>query len=178
MGIIAALAGRGLSITEIGKGMKSFAGVKRRQEIRGEIGGVTVLDDFAHHPTAVKVTLDALKGGYPGRRLWAIFEPRSATSRRKVFQQAYVDAFAPAEKIVIADTYLADKLDASQRFDPKQLVEDMRAKKMDAVSIASADEIVKHVVPQVKAGDVLAVLSNGGFDGIHDKLLNALKSRA
>lgn len=177
LGVIASLAGRGLSMDAIAKGMRSFLGVKRRQEVRGEVGGVTVLDDFAHHPTAVKVTLEALKGGYPGRRLWAIFEPRSATSRRKVFQQAYVDAFAPAEKIVVADTYLSDKLDSSQRLDPKQLVEDMRRKMMDAVSIASADEIVKHVLPQVKSGDVLAVLSNGGFDGIHAKLLSALASR-
>ena len=178
LGVIAALAGRRLSPEQIAAGLKAFQGVKRRQEVRGEERGVTVIDDFAHHPTAVKVTLDALKGGFPGRRIWAIFEPRSATSRRKVFQQAYVDAFAPAEKVVVADTYLADKLDASQRFDPKQLAEDIRGAGRDAVAIATADDIVKHVIPQVKTGDVLAVLSNGGFDGIHGKLLTALASRA
>jgi UDP-N-acetylmuramate: L-alanyl-gamma-D-glutamyl-meso-diaminopimelate ligase len=177
LGVIAALAGRGLTPGQIGAGLKSFQGVKRRQEVRGEVGGVTVLDDFAHHPTAVKVTLDALRGGYPGRRLWAIFEPRSATSRRKVFQQAYADAFGPADKVVIADAYLSDKLDAELRFDPKQLAADMRAKGKDAVTIPSAAEIVEQVVTQVKTGDVLAVLSNGGFDDIHSKLLSALASR-
>ena len=177
LGVIAALAGRGMSPDLVANGLKRFEGVKRRQEVRGEVRGVTVLDDFAHHPTAVKVTLDALRGGYPGRRLWAIFEPRSATSRRKVFQQAYADAFGPADKVVIANAHLSDKLDAELRFDPQQLIEDMRAKGKDAVTIPSANEIVHHVMTQVKTGDVLAVLSNGGFDDIHAKLLTALASR-
>ncbi|HVO30573.1 MAG TPA: cyanophycin synthetase, partial [bacterium] len=174
LGVVAALHGVGIAAEKIAAGVKSFQGVKRRQEVRGEKRGVTVIDDFAHHPTAVKVTLEALRGGYPGRRLWAIFEPRSATSRRKVFQQQYVDAFAPASSVVVANTYLADKLDPALRFDPAQLAEDIRAKGRDAVSLPNADEIVKNVIPRVKAGDVIAVLSNGGFDNIHEKLLAAL----
>ena len=174
LGVIAALSGAGIAPAKIATGVHAFEGVKRRQEVRGERHGVTVLDDFAHHPTAVKVTLDALKAGYPGRRLWAIFEPRSATSRRKVFQQQYAEAFGAADKIVIADVYLADKMQADLRFDPKQLAEDIRGRGKDAVALPNADEIVKAILPQAKPGDVIAVLSNGGFDGIHDKLLAGL----
>jgi UDP-N-acetylmuramate: L-alanyl-gamma-D-glutamyl-meso-diaminopimelate ligase len=174
LGVIAALAGTGLPPEKIAEGIRTFQGVKRRQELRGEARGVAVIDDFAHHPTAVKVTLEALAAGYPGRRLWAIFEPRSATSRRKIFQQAYAEAFDAAQKIVIADVYLSDKLDASLRFDPAQLAADIRARDKDAVSLPSADAIVAAIVPQTKPGDVIAVLSNGGFDGIHAKLLAAL----
>jgi UDP-N-acetylmuramate: L-alanyl-gamma-D-glutamyl-meso-diaminopimelate ligase len=177
LGVIAALAGAGLNAREIAKGLASFQGVKRRQELRGEEGGVAVIDDFAHHPTAVKVTLEALKAGYPGRRLWAIFEPRSASSRRKVFQKAYGEAFDAADKIVIADAYLAEKLAPELRFDPAALVADLKARGKDAVSKPSADAIVEALLPEAKKGDVLAVLSNGGFDGIHAKLLSGLATR-
>ena len=174
LGVIAALHGAGIAPEKIAAGVKAFQGVKRRQEVRGEKNGITVLDDFAHHPTAVKVTLDALRAGFPGRRLWAIFEPRSATSRRKVFQQQYAEAFGPADKIVIADVYLADKLSPELRFDPKQLAADIRTRGKDAVALPSADEIVKAVLAQKQPGDVIAVLSNGGFDNIHEKLLAGL----
>ncbi len=177
LGVIAALS-REIAPDAIAKGLATFQGVKRRQEVRGVEGGVTVIDDFAHHPTAVKVTLEALRAGYPGRRLWAIFEPRSASSRRKVFQQAYGEAFDAADQIVIADTYLAEKLAAEQRFDPKELVAGLVARGKSAEAIPSANEIVERIVPRVKTGDVLAVLSNGGFDDIHAKLLSALASRA
>lgn len=175
LGVVASLAsGAGLSADAIAKGLAGFQGVKRRQEVRGEARGVTVIDDFAHHPTAVKVTLEALKAGYPDRRLWAIFEPRSASSRRKVFQQAYSEAFGAADRVVIADAYLASKLSDDQRFEPSELAAALRARGKPAEAIPSADAIVAHVVPQTRPGDILAVLSNGGFDDIHQKLLTTL----
>ncbi len=177
IGVLAALVSRGLDPARLARGMREFRGVKRRQEVRGSAAGVTVLDDFAHHPTAVRVTLEAIRGGYPGRRLWAIFEPRSASSRRKVFQRAYVEAFRPADRAVIADVYLAQKLPEGERFDPAALAADLVAAGTPAAAIPTTAEIVSHVTREARAGDVVAVLSNGGFDGLHDKLLAALASR-
>ncbi|MBI3611023.1 MAG: UDP-N-acetylmuramate:L-alanyl-gamma-D-glutamyl-meso-diaminopimelate ligase [Nitrospirae bacterium] len=164
----------GLSADAIQKGIESFHGVKRRQEVAGEVNGIIVMDDFAHHPTAIRETLAGLRLQYPGRRIWAIFEPRSATSRRNVFQREFPSSFEPADRIVIAGLFAPEKIPAEQRLDPKRVAEDLRVLGKEAAFIPTADEIVRTVSPQLKSGDLVCVMSSGGFDGIHGKLLKAL----
>lgn len=166
---------RGMSEGAIAEGLARFQGVKRRQEERGEVRGVLVIDDFAHHPTAVRETLRALKLRYPERRLVAVFEPRSATSRRKVFQQEYGVAFDEAAVTVIAAPYDQSKIDASNQFSSDQLVEDLHARGRDAHLFRTVEEGVPQVARLARSGDLVAVLSNGGFGGFIPKLLDALK---
>ncbi len=188
--VIAALHREGLSIAEMAAGLASFKGIKRRQEIIGEIGGVTVLDDFAHHPTAVRVTLDALRLRFGGRRIWAIFEPRSSTSRRAVFQQEYAAAFGAADVVVIAPPYDQSGLASEERMDAGQLVDDLRTAGVEAFlwgeapegvsdwdAARSAQSIADQVIANIQTEDVVAVLSNGGFGGLHRKLLSGLRER-
>lgn len=158
-------------------GFATFKGIKRRQEVIGEPGGVTVLDDFAHHPTAVKVTLEALRTRFGGRRLWAVWEPRSATSRRNVFQDRYAAAFDAADQVVIATPYNTAGIDEAERFSADTLVEDLTARGVDALTLPDADSIAQTVAVRAHPGDVVAVLSNGGFDGLHGKLLELLRAR-
>jgi UDP-N-acetylmuramate: L-alanyl-gamma-D-glutamyl-meso-diaminopimelate ligase len=165
----------GLSTSEIKAGLASFQGIKRRQEERGEINGVLVIDDFAHHPTAVRETLKALRAKYSGRRLVAVFEPRSATSRRKVFQKEYAEAFELADSVQIAVAFDQSKIPTDQQFSSQDLVSDLRQKGKDASFFESVEDGVKSVANHSKAGDVVAVLSNGGFGGFIPKLLDALK---
>ncbi|MCM2277808.1 MAG: Mur ligase family protein [Oligoflexia bacterium] len=155
-------------------GLASFRGVKRRQEERGEVGRVLVVDDFAHHPTAVRETLRALRMKYPGRRLISVFEPRSATSRRKVFQNEYALAFGEADLVFIAKPYDQTKIDATNQFSSEQLIVDLVACGKDAALMASVSEGVPAVARKTRAGDVVAVLSNGGFEGFIPKLLAEL----
>jgi UDP-N-acetylmuramate: L-alanyl-gamma-D-glutamyl-meso-diaminopimelate ligase len=164
----------GLTSTEILSGLASFKGIKRRQEERGEVRGVLVIDDFAHHPTAVKETLKALRAKYSGRRLVAVFEPRSATSRRKVFQKEYGEAFDLADEVMIAVAFDQSKIPADQQFSSQELVADLRAKGGAASCFSSVEEGVKWVAGSARSGDVVAVLSNGGFGGFIPKLLEAL----
>ena len=165
----------GLTDQEVSDGLMGFEGVKRRQEVRGEKRGVTVIDDFAHHPTAVRETLGALRSRYPGRRLIAVFEPRSATSRRRVFQEAYVDAFVRgADQIWIAQAFDQSKIPVEQQFSSGQLVADLVAQAKDAQLIWTVEEGVRDLSRAARAGDVIAVLSNGGFGGFIPKLLEAL----
>ncbi len=164
----------GLSVSEIERGLASFRGVKRRQEVRGEVRGVLVIDDFAHHPTAVRETLDALKRKYPERRLVTVFEPRSATSRRKVFQADYVKAFGQADQVWISVPYDPSKIPPAEQFSSDQLVEDLKRQGTDARILPSVDEGVKMVADGAKQGDLVAVLSNGGFEGFIPKFLKAL----
>lgn len=166
----------GLESAKIKEALSVFRGVKRRQEARGEVRGVLVIDDFAHHPTAVRETLQALKAKYEGRRLVAVFEPRSATSRRKVFQDDYARAFGAAEVVFIATPYDQSKIPAADQFSTTQLVEEMRKRGSDASEFAKVDEGVRSVAQAARAGDVVAVLSNGGFEGFIPKLLDALKT--
>ncbi len=168
----------GLTNKEIAAGLFAFQGIKRRQEERGEFGGVLVIDDFAHHPTAVRETLRALRSRYPGRRLVAVFEPRSATSRRKIFQQEYVDAFAEADGGWIAIPYDQSQIDVADQFSSQQLAEDIRRRGRDADVFEDVDQGVKRVADASKQGDLVAVLSNGGFGGFIPKLLERLKTRA
>ena len=167
----------GLTSAEIYAGLDSFEGVKRRQEERGEVNGVLVIDDFAHHPTAVRETLKALKSKYADRRLLAVFEPRSATSRRKVFQKEYTEAFDEADFISIAVAYDQSKIPEDQQFSSQELVSGLTNRGRKAAFFESVDAGVKQVAEVARPGDAIAVLSNGGFGGFIPKLLDALKTR-
>jgi UDP-N-acetylmuramate: L-alanyl-gamma-D-glutamyl-meso-diaminopimelate ligase len=164
----------GLSSREIRSALASFSGIRRRQEERGEPGGVLVIDDFAHHPTAVRETLAALADKYSGRRMLAVFEPRSATSRRKVFQKEYTEAFDRADEIFVAVAYDQSKIPVDQQFSSQELVEGLRARRKTADFFDTVDEGVNRVASRARPGDVIAVLSNGGFGGFIPKLLEQL----
>ncbi len=156
------------------EGLRSFKGIKRRLETVGVAKGVTVLDDFAHHPTAVHETLAALRAGYPGRRVWAVFEPRSASSCRRVFQDDFARAFGAADEVVLAAVFRSS-LPESERLSAEQLVEDLTRQGRRARHIPEIDDIVSTIVDEHRDGDVVVLMSNGGFGGIHGKLLQALR---
>ncbi|MEZ7957325.1 MAG: UDP-N-acetylmuramate:L-alanyl-gamma-D-glutamyl-meso-diaminopimelate ligase [Rubritalea sp.] len=164
----------GLNSDEIREGLLSFSGIARRQELKGEAGGVKVIDDFAHHPTAIDLAIDALRQRFPSDNLWVVFEPRSNTTRRKIFQVPLADALSRADKAIVAGVPDPEKVDEHDRLDPRQLVSDVKAQGTEAWFIDEVDDIVTHVAAEAKPGDVVAVLSNGGFGGIHEKLLDAL----
>lgn len=164
----------GVSVPEIQKALASFKGIKRRQEIRGEVRGITVIDDFGHHPTAIRETLAGLRYRYGQARLWAIFEPRSNTTRRAVFQHELPKAFAQADGVFIAQVARLDQLAPAERLDPERVVRDIAADGKPAFYEPTADDIVEKLKPLAKSGDVIVVFSNGGFDGIHQKLLERL----
>jgi UDP-N-acetylmuramate: L-alanyl-gamma-D-glutamyl-meso-diaminopimelate ligase len=168
---------RGVVASELQRGFDSFEGIKRRQEVIGEPGGVTVIDDFAHHPTAVRVTIEALRQRFGKRRLWVIWEPRSATSRRAVFQDAYAESFDGADQVIIARPFDAGSLPADDRLDADRLVADIGRRGVDALALHSADEIAQTVGVRAHPMDVVAIFSNGGFDGLHGKLLRTLGLR-
>ncbi len=182
---VAALAvvhGRGVPLETAAAALEAYRGVKRRQEVRGEAAGVLVVDDFAHHPTAVRETLTALKARHTGRRLVAVFEPRSNTSRRALFQQAYASAFDAADHVVVAAVSDAPIYSAtgevSERLSAERLAHDLGARGISAVACDDVVAIVEHLARELEPGDVVVTLSNGGFDGIWDKLLAALDARA
>jgi UDP-N-acetylmuramate: L-alanyl-gamma-D-glutamyl-meso-diaminopimelate ligase len=172
---IAAGTHAGLDAKTLAAGLAAFKGVRRRLERVGEARGVIVLDDFAHHPTAVRETLAALRVGYPGRRLWAVFEPRSNSSCRRVFQDDFADAFTGADEVVIAAVFRAT-LPEAERLSPELLVRALETRGTHARHVAEVDDIVATVAAEARAGDVVAVMSNGGFGGIHGKLVRALGS--
>jgi UDP-N-acetylmuramate: L-alanyl-gamma-D-glutamyl-meso-diaminopimelate ligase len=163
----------GLAASDLAQGLRAFKGIKRRLEVVGVAGGVTVLDDFAHHPTAVRETLSALRAGYPGRRVWAVFEPRSASSCRRVFQGDFARAFGAADEVVIAAVFRSS-LPEAERLSAEQLVHDLRAAGRHARHIPEIDAIIQTVVTERQPGDVVVLMSNGGFGGIHPKLVQAL----
>ncbi len=176
LAVIIAADAWGISKEQMQEAFRTFKSVKRRVEIRGVIGGVTVIDDFAHHPTAVEETLKALKTKYDGKRLIAVFEPRSWSSRLAVFQEPYKKAFAYADYVVIAGVYNTSKAsELGKVLDVSELVEDIKLQGKPALSFPDADAIVEHLAPELKDGDVVAIMSNGGFGGIHDKILNVLR---
>ncbi|MDP6337098.1 MAG: UDP-N-acetylmuramate:L-alanyl-gamma-D-glutamyl-meso-diaminopimelate ligase [Verrucomicrobiota bacterium] len=166
----------GLSDEQIQAGFDTFEGIRRRMEIRGEVKGVTVIDDFAHHPTAIRETLKALSRRFPERRVWAIFEPRSNTTRRNHFQIELAEALRLGKRVVVAEVARLEQVPPEERLNPAQLMADIRAGGVEADYLPTADEIVAHVVPQAQPGDILCVLSNGGFDNIHHKLIDALEA--
>ena len=170
---VAALCLRlGLTTDEINSAFKTFQGIKRRQEVVGVKNNITVLDDFAHHPTAIRLTLEAVKEAYPGQRLWAVFEPRSATSRRKIFEQDFPDSFLVADKVIIAGLFAPEKIIEEERLNPDQVVTRLRQKGCDAHFIKEVDDIVAFMAENVESGDVVLVMSSGGFGGIHQKILD------
>ena len=154
--------------------LADFKGVKRRQELLGEINGVTVIEDFAHHPTAVSLTLDCMRERFPDRRIVSVFEPRSATSRRKVFQDEYFRAFARSDVTFLAQPFDQSKIDAGDRFSTDQLVGELRKAGRVADSAPDVPGLLKELSATVTAGDVILIMSNGGFDGIYQKLLSQL----
>ncbi len=156
------------------EGIAGFRGVKRRLEVVGEARGVTVIDDFAHHPTAVLATLGALRSRYPGARLWMVFEPRSATSRRAVFQEDFARSFAAADRVVLAPLWEPHKVPDGQRLDVERMVRDVNALGTAATAPGGVDEIVAEIAREAAPGDVVTILSSGSFGGIHRKLLGAL----
>ncbi len=154
--------------------LKSFKGVKRRQEVRGTKNGVVVIDDFAHHPTAVKKTIQAIKGYYCENRLVAVFEPRTNTSMRNIFQNVYTQAFDSADRICIRKPALLEKIPPEERFSSKQLVDDLNRRGLDANYFENTEEIIAFLTKEARPGDVILVMSNGGFDNIHERLLESL----
>lgn len=164
----------GVPTCEIREALLKFQGIKRRQEVRGVVNGITIIDDFGHHPTAIRQTLEGLAQRYAGSRLWALFEPRSNTTRRAIFQHDLPAAFAAAHGIVIGEVNRASDLAPEERLDANRLVYDLKKAGHPAFHEASADQIVERLRPQLLSGDVLVVLSNGAFDGLHEKLLEGL----
>lgn len=176
LAVIIAADAWGIAKEDMRKALSTFKNVKRRAEIRGEERGVIVIDDFAHHPTAVRETLRALRTKYAGRRLIAVFEPRSWSSRLAVFQNDYALAFAPADYVVIADVFDSHKVNEKGRaLDTARLIAEVSQQGKPAIALPGADQIVEHLVPELREGDVVAIMSNGGFGGIHDKILSSLK---
>jgi UDP-N-acetylmuramate: L-alanyl-gamma-D-glutamyl-meso-diaminopimelate ligase len=175
---MAALAARFYDVpkAKIDSAFKSFAGIARRQEIRGEARGVKVIDDFGHHPTAIASTLEALRHRFRGNRLWAVFEPRSNTTRRAVFQQQLPDALKLADGVFIAQVAKLEQIPEKERLNPERVVAAIAKAGRPAFYEQNADAIVDRIVPLLRPNDVVAVFSNGGFDNIHDKLLTRLKS--
>ena len=166
----------GLSDEQIQAGFDTFEGIRRRMEIRGEVNGITVIDDFAHHPTAIRETLKALGRRFPERRIWAIFEPRSNTTRRNHFQLELAEALRLAKRVVVAEVARLEQVPPEERLNPNQLMADIRATGTEADYLPTAADIVAKVAPQAQSGDILCILSNGGFDNIHQKLLDALEN--
>jgi UDP-N-acetylmuramate: L-alanyl-gamma-D-glutamyl-meso-diaminopimelate ligase len=167
----------GIDDAVIQRALATFKSVKRRLELRGEVGGVRVYDDFAHHPTAVLETLKALRQRYPRERIWAVFEPRSNTCRRRIFEHAFIESFEPADAVVIARVFGAAQLPAEQTLSPDRVVEGVQARGKPANTFDSTEEIVAHLAARALPGDHIVVMSNGGFDDIHNRLLAKLRSR-
>lgn len=171
-------AGQGIAPEAIVEALATFRSVKRRLEICAEIDGITIIDDFAHHPTAIRETLRALKESYPKRRLWAILEPRSNTLRRNVFEKDVIESLALADRVIVAAVFRSEGIAEPERLLPEHVIRGLRAKGKEAVTCADADAIVQEILPQLATGDVIAILSNGGFGNIYEKLPQAMRERA
>jgi len=173
----AIIVARDLGIPDevIRRALSTFKSVKRRLEIRGEVNGIVVYDDFAHHPTAVQETLRAVRERHPHARVWAVFEPRSQTCRRKIFEPAFIQSFDPADVILIARVYGASHLASAETLSPDRVAEGIRARGKRAFTFASTAEIVSLVASEARPGDHVVIMSNGGFDNIHVKLLERLR---
>lgn len=176
LAVVAVARHCGLSEFQIQSAFETFKGIKRRMEVRGEVNGITVIDDFAHHPTAIAETLKAARARFPKRRVWAIFEPRSNTTRRAVFQDDLAGALSEADSVVVAAVARLDQLPEDDRLNPDALIESIKSGGTEAAYLPDADAIATHVVATAKPGDVICVLSNGGFGGVHEKLLVGLKA--
>jgi UDP-N-acetylmuramate: L-alanyl-gamma-D-glutamyl-meso-diaminopimelate ligase len=174
MAAMAVAHGRGIGADVLGKALATFRSVKRRMDVKGEVLGVLVVDDFAHHPTAVRATIEAARARWPGRRIWAILEPRSNSMRRKVFEQTLPVALALADRVVLGGVFRAQQLGDENRLEPETVAESVRALGKNARVFPSADAIAEQLGKETESGDVLLVMSNGSFDGLCEKLLAKL----
>jgi UDP-N-acetylmuramate: L-alanyl-gamma-D-glutamyl-meso-diaminopimelate ligase len=170
--------GRGIGCDALARALATFQSVKRRMDVIGEVDGVLIVDDFAHHPTAVRATIEAARSRWPGRRLWAILEPRSNSMRRKVFQETLPQALALGDRIILGGVFRAQQLGDEIRLDPETVAARVRNLGKDAHVFSSSDAIAGHLEAEARAGDVLLVMSNGSFDGLCDKLLQVMRGRA
>jgi UDP-N-acetylmuramate: L-alanyl-gamma-D-glutamyl-meso-diaminopimelate ligase len=164
----------GLDMTTVAAALESFQGVRRRQEIRGVRKGITIIDDFAHHPTEVRETVAALRAAYPKRRLVAVFEPRSNTSRQRFFQETYISSFDGTDFVALREPPDPEKFPAGNRFSSKELALGLEALGKQARAFDSTDELIDFLVDFGKPGDIFLIMSNGGFDNIHERLLELL----
>jgi UDP-N-acetylmuramate: L-alanyl-gamma-D-glutamyl-meso-diaminopimelate ligase len=171
-------AGCGVPKEQIVAALKSFKSVKRRLEVRAEVNGITVIDDFAHHPTAISGTLTALRALYPGSRLWVILEPRSNTLRRNVFQNSLAESLAMADEIIVANVFKSEAIPENERLDLTAVMGQIEKRGRRARILPDADAIVQQTTPEMRSGDVIAILSNGGFGGIYEKLPQQLRNLA
>jgi UDP-N-acetylmuramate: L-alanyl-gamma-D-glutamyl-meso-diaminopimelate ligase len=166
--------GRGISAADIGAAFKTFRSVKRRMDVKGEFHGVLLVDDFAHHPTAVRATIEAARGRWPGRRLWAILEPRSNSMRRKIFQETLPQSLALADRVVLGGVFRSQQLGEDNRLDPESVAQSVRALGKDARVFNGSDAIAAALTSESEPGDLLLVMSNGSFDGLCEKLMKKL----
>jgi UDP-N-acetylmuramate: L-alanyl-gamma-D-glutamyl-meso-diaminopimelate ligase len=174
LAVIACAKHCGLKNHQIQSAFDTFKGIKRRMEVRGIAGGVTVVDDFGHHPTAIRETLKALRLKYPREKIRAVFEPRSNTTRRNVFQSELAGAFADADAVVVSEVARLEQIAVGERLNPEQLMQDLKTAGKDAAYLPDVDSIVAHMAKNAQGGDIICVFSNGGFGGIHGKLLERL----
>jgi UDP-N-acetylmuramate: L-alanyl-gamma-D-glutamyl-meso-diaminopimelate ligase len=170
-------AAAGVPTDAITEALATFKSVKRRLEVRAEINGITLIEDFAHHPTAIRETLRALRSIYPSRRLWAVLEPRSNTLRRKVLAHDLIESLSLADRVILAAVFQQERIPEAERLHPEEAVRALNDAGTPAELLANADAIVDDLTPQLAPGDVVAVLSNGGFDGIYEKLPARLRER-
>jgi UDP-N-acetylmuramate: L-alanyl-gamma-D-glutamyl-meso-diaminopimelate ligase len=168
----------GISEAQIAQALKTFKSVKRRLEVKAEVNGITIIDDFAHHPTAIAETIKALRARYPGHRLWAILEPRSNTLRRNVLQNDLAQSLATADEVVIARVFRPEAIPESECLDLTAVIARINHSGKRARAIPDADAIVAQIGGELRSGDVVVILSNGGFGGIYEKLPRRLKSAA
>ena len=173
---IAVAHGRGIGVNALAEALSTFRSVKRRMDVKGERGGILVVDDFAHHPTAVRATIEAARGRWPNRRLWAILEPRSNSMRRKVFEESLPKALALADRVVLGGVFRAQQLGDENRMSPQTVAQSVRELGKEARAFEGAEAIAEYLASEAKAGDLLLVMSNGSFDGLCDKLLKKLGS--
>src|SRR5580692_4706262 len=177
LAVVACAKHCGLSNKQIQSAFDTFKGVKRRMEVRGIAGGVTVVDDFGHHPTAIRETLRALRLRFARQRIWAVFEPRTNTTRRNIFQLELAESFLQADAVLVSQIARLELLKPEERLDPQQLMQDLQAAGKTAQYLPDADAIVGHLKREAAGGDVICIFSNGGFGGIHEKLLATLGAR-
>jgi UDP-N-acetylmuramate: L-alanyl-gamma-D-glutamyl-meso-diaminopimelate ligase len=178
LGALALAYGRGVESDAIAHALATFQSVRRRMEIKSEAGGVLIVEDFAHHPTAIRLTLEAARTRWPGRKIWAAVEPRSNTMRRKVFQDALPDALALADAVLFGPVNRAQLLEEGERLSPQAIADSIRARGRFAHAFASSDEISEHLAEKAGPNDIVLIMSNGSFDGLTSKLLKKLSARA
>jgi UDP-N-acetylmuramate: L-alanyl-gamma-D-glutamyl-meso-diaminopimelate ligase len=174
LAVIAVVDDLRIPVEVICHALETFEGIRRRQEIRGTKGGITVMDDFAHHPTEVRETLAAVRSFYPDQRIVAVFEPRTNSSRRKVFQKEYAESFDAADLVCVRKPPLTEKIPFEERFSSEQLTHDLLARGKEACCLPDTDAMVDHLIGVARPGDIMLVMSNGGFDNIHERLLDRL----